>query len=239
VPLPGRTVFTEFQQFNPVQSAVLPALLHSDCSVGVTAPTGSGKTVLLELAVLRLVGRAAGASPPRALYLAPVRALCAERCRDWTAKFGPLGLRVLLLTGDSKGDDLAEVAAHQLIIATPEKWDAVSRRLHGHRAIMESVRLVMVDEAHLLSDPARGHVLEAVLTRLKMLRADTRFVAVSATFPNIKDMACWLGGADAKVFKVGFFLDIDVVFTISQFGDSYRPVVLRKVVRGFPYYKVT
>ena len=203
VPQAGRTVFSQtFQQFNSVQSAALPALLHSDHTVVVTAPTGAGKTVLFELAIVRMLSQAAAGSQPRAVYLAPVKALCAERSRDWTEKFKALGLKVLLMTGDSTRDDMAEIRTHQLIIATPEKWDAVSRRSCNKRDAISSVQLVMVDEVHLLSDRTRGHVLEAVLCRMKMLQCPARYIAVSATFPNIEDVANWLGGANGRVFKV-------------------------------------
>ena len=203
VPQAARTVFSQtFQQFNSVQSAVLPSLLHSDHTVVVTAPTGAGKTVLFELAIVRMLSQAAAGSQPRAVYLAPVKALCAERSRDWTEKFKALGLKVLLMTGDSTRDDMAEIRTHQLIIATPEKWDAISRRSCNKRDAISSVKLVMVDEVHLLSDRTRGHVLEAVLCRMKMLQCPARYIAVSATFPNIEDVANWLGGANARVFKV-------------------------------------
>ena len=39
----------------------------------------------------------------------------------------------------------------------------------------------------------RGHVLEAIVSRLKMLGCRARFLAVSATFPNVEDVAYWDG----------------------------------------------
>ena len=193
VPPRLRALFAPLTHFNEMQSAALPALLHSDATVVVTAPTGSGKTVLFELAIARLLASCVRAGAARALYLAPVKALCAERFRDWGERVELAGLRVTMMTGDS---DTAEVPVG-LTIATPEKWDAVSRRVRAPQ-----LALVMVDEAHLLNDSSRGHVLEAVLTRIKVTDSAARFVAVSATFPNIEDMALWLGGPEARVFKV-------------------------------------
>lgn len=56
------------------------------------------------------------------LYLflvAPIKALCAERYEDWTAKFGSLGLHCSELTGDSQLDDYFELQKSQIIMTTP------------------------------------------------------------------------------------------------------------------------
>lgn len=76
----------------------------------------------------------------------------------------------------------------------------------------------MIDEIHLLNDPKRGPCLEAVISRMKTIfdvgrigkgedisvKGDTnqlRFVAVSATIPNIEDLAMWLGHGYADSIK--------------------------------------
>jgi len=80
-----------------------------------------------------------------------------------------------------------------------QKFDSMSR--HGIRdgglGFFSDIALVLIDEVHLLNDP-RGAALEAVVSRLKMLSrhenmkssplASVRFVAVSATIPNIDDI---------------------------------------------------
>ena len=85
--------------------------------------------------------------------------------------------------------------------------------------MMMSFKLVMIDEVHMLNDKDRGHVLEAVVSRLKTSGGRPRFVAASATFPNVEDIALWLGGIDCVFFK---------------FDESIRPVQLEKVVVGYP-----
>ena len=51
----------------------------------------------------------------------------------------------------------------QVIITTPEKWDIVTRK-SGERTYLELVKLIIIDEIHLLHD-SRGPVLEAIVSR--------------------------------------------------------------------------
>ena len=51
----------------------------------------------------------------------------------------------------------------QIIVTTPEKWDIITRK-SGDRAYTQLVRLVIVDEIHLLHDE-RGPVLESIVAR--------------------------------------------------------------------------
>ena len=95
--------------FNLVQSACLPAAFSDAApNLVLSAPTGSGKTVVFELALVALLrgGCAAGSAvyTPRPgrlkmIYLAPLKALVAEKFRDWSARFGPVGLTFRELTG--------------------------------------------------------------------------------------------------------------------------------------------
>jgi len=56
-----------------------------------------------------------------------------------------------------------QISETQLIIATPEKWDIITRK-SGERTFTELVKLLIIDEIHLLHD-LRGPVLEALVSR--------------------------------------------------------------------------
>lgn len=226
-----REVFP-FPSFNRMQSECLEALLKSSQNIVVTAPTGSGKTVLFELAIIRAIKE-----EKQALYLAPLKALCKERAQDWKTKFQSLsssnrsGFKLLEITGDSSDVTVAEILRANLIISTPEKWDSVTRKssVKDHIALVKSVSLVLIDEIQSLNDQ-RGATLEAVISRIKSLRqrieGDTstvRFVGVSATCPNPQDIASWLGA--------------DLSFGCFCFDETYRPVKLETHVIGFPSSK--
>ena len=74
------------------------------------APTGSGKTVLLELAIIQMLkkrvihgGDRLSHKPGelKAIYMAPLKALVQEKKVDWISRFGPLGITCRELTGDT------------------------------------------------------------------------------------------------------------------------------------------
>ena len=58
----------------------------------VAAPTGSGKTVVHELAIVRLLLTKV-AKDIKCVFIAPNKALCQQRCVEWQKKFGRLGIR--------------------------------------------------------------------------------------------------------------------------------------------------
>lgn len=55
------------------------------------APTGSGKTVLMELAIIRVLLNKG--SDSKIIYMAPTKSLCSEKVKDWENKFSPFGIK--------------------------------------------------------------------------------------------------------------------------------------------------
>ncbi|TVU29219.1 hypothetical protein EJB05_20777, partial [Eragrostis curvula] len=236
LPPPFRPVF-KFRYFNSLQSECFHVCFLSDVNMVISAPTGSGKTVLFELCILRLFSRFL--SPDwrfnlrqgtlKTIYIAPSKALVQEKLRDWTAKLSSLGIKCLEMTGDNEFHNNKSIHDADLILTTPEKFDSVSR--HGVRdgglGFFCDISLVLIDEVHLLNDP-RGAALEAVVSRIKMLSrrgnmksaplANVRFIAVSATIPNIEDIAEWLLAPPEG---------------IKRFGEEMRPGNLTTKVLGY------
>ncbi|PCH39192.1 nucleoside triphosphate hydrolase protein, partial [Wolfiporia cocos MD-104 SS10] len=212
----------KFEAFNAVQSACYDTILdltRSRCK----APTGSGKTVLFELAIIRMLTQAGEDSKPKCIYVAPTKALCSEKCRDWTAKFQPLGINCKRLTGDTVSfGKSAWGPARDASVMCGEKWDSLTRNWGDHRHILSQVQLFMVDEVHILNE-SRGSTLEVILSRMKTRGSSVRFIAMSATVPNIDDVASWLGNGTP-----------DGSATVMQFGEDYRPCKLSKFVYGIP-----
>ncbi|KAM3865988.1 putative ATP-dependent DNA helicase HFM1 [Diretmus argenteus] len=232
IPAKFRSVFKEFPFFNYVQSKALDDVLYTGKNFVACAPTGSGKTVLFELAIIRLLMETSEPwSDVKAVYMAPIKALCSQCFENWKQKFGPLGLSCKELTGDTEIDDFFEIQDSNIIITTPEKWDSMTRKWKDN-CLLQLVRLFLIDEVHVVKDVTRGATLEVVVSRMKAVHAyrtaanpeadlSMRFVAVSATIPNISDIADWLCNDSGPA-------------TYLNMDESHRPVKLRKVVLGFP-----
>ncbi|KAI1848843.1 hypothetical protein JX266_005271 [Neoarthrinium moseri] len=211
-----------YELFNAVQSKSFPLVYGSNDNVVISAPTGSGKTVVLELAICKLVTSTDGENF-KIVYQAPTKSLCSERARDWDRKFSHLNLRCIELTGDTSQAEAKRVGSASIIITTPEKWDSITRKWSDHRKLLEMIRLVLIDEVHILKD-VRGATLEAVVSRMKTSGANVRFVALSATVPNITDIATWLGRDHAHQHQPAKWI---------SFGEEMRPVKLKKHVYGY------
>ncbi|PKI35753.1 hypothetical protein CRG98_043911 [Punica granatum] len=196
-------LYKDFKHFNPVQTQVFTVLYNTDDNVLVAAPTGSGKTICAEFAILRNHQKAPN-SLMRVVYIAPLEALAKERFRDWSKKFGPegLGMRMVELTGEST-TDLKLLDKAQIIISTPDKWDALTRRWRQRKQVQE-VSLFIVDELHLIGGQG-GPVLEVVVSRMRYIAAHVenkiRMVALSTSLANAKDLGEWIGATAHGLFN--------------------------------------
>ncbi|KAG1761698.1 Sec63 Brl domain-containing protein [Suillus occidentalis] len=233
----------KFGVFNTIQSICFDAVLHSNENMVVSAPTGSGKTVLFELGIIRMIIDSSSTSQgAKCVYVAPTKALCTEKYKEWTTKFGGLGITSCELTGDTvvfgKGvwgdaknariivttarSQSAHVLITLLTLSQAEKWDSLTRNWDDHGRILSQIKLFLVDEVHILNE-SRGSTLEVVVSRMKARGSDVRFLLVSATVPNIEDVASWIGSNHASSNHPG---------QIFQFGDEYRPCKLTRFVYG-------
>ena len=132
-----------------------------------------------------------------------------------------------MLTGDTTINESENehtlIQKANIICTTPEKWDITTRKfVNNQRSIMQAVKLFLIDEIHVLGESSRGATIEAVVSRMKTLAfrgqngyesnelnveddpTALRFVAISATIPNIDDIADWLGSgckSPAIVYK--------------------------------------
>ena len=91
-----------------------------------------------------------------------MKALVSEVTGNLSNRLKILGMAVRQLTGDVHLSR-SQIEETQVIVSTPEKWDIITRKT-GERMFVEKVRLIIIDEIHLLSD-SRGPVLESIIAR--------------------------------------------------------------------------
>lgn len=218
-----RSVFN-YPLFNAIQSKCFSTAYKSNDNLVVSAPTGGGKTAILEMAICRLI-HGFKSDQYKIVYLAPTKSLCSERQRDWQTRFAALDLKSAELTGDTDQGQLQNVRSASIVITTPEKWDSMTRKWKDHAALMRMVKLFLIDEVHILKD-TRGATLEAVVSRMKSVGSNVRFVALSATVPNSEDIATWLGKNHTSQHLPAIR---------EKFGEEFRPVRLQKHVVGISY----
>ena len=203
----------DFEEFNRMQREALPVLVETDHNVVASAPTASGKTALAELAICKTLSEGG-----TALFIAPMRALTNEKESEWE-RFEAMGYSVYVVTGER--DLNPRRARHaDVLVMTPEKVDSATRKHDSRRYdFVTDVDCCVIDEVHLLDSERRGGVLEVTVSRLRRL-CDPRFVALSATMPNVQDVAAWLDAPSEATFA---------------FGDDYRPVDLQTGVKTYSH----
>ncbi|ORX59748.1 P-loop containing nucleoside triphosphate hydrolase protein [Hesseltinella vesiculosa] len=163
IPKAFRTVFN-FKTFNEIQAIAFDRLFTKDQSIVISAPTGTGKSALLELAMVRCF--MTSSLSVRMVYMAPTKALCAQKAEAWNLKFKPLG--------------------YLCNVTTPEVWAGLTRCWKEHADLAQSVKLFMVLRQ------SRGADLEVCVSRIQNMNPLVRFVAVSAIIPNMDDVCQWL-----------------------------------------------
>lgn len=150
------------------------------------------------------------------VYVAPMKALAAEVTEKLGKRLAWLGIKCREYTGDMQLTK-AEIIQTQIIVTTPEKWDVVTRKGTGDTELVQKVRLLIIDEVHMLHDE-RGAVLESLVARTERQVESTqsliRIIGLSATLPNYVDVAD--------------FLKVNKYAGLFYFDSSFRPVPLEQ-----------
>ncbi|KAI8508741.1 activating signal cointegrator 1 complex subunit [Branchiostoma belcheri] len=221
----AQLAFQGMKKLNRVQSVVCEMAYGTNENLLVCAPTGAGKTNVAMLTVLHELMQhvqhgVLQKKDFKIIYIAPMKALAAEMVSTFGSRLQALGVAVRELTGDMQLTK-REIVETQMIVTTPEKWDVVTRKSTGDVALAQAVRLLIIDEVHILNDD-RGHVIESLVARtlrqVETSQSMIRIVGLSATVPNYLDVARFLNVNPEK----GLFF----------FDSRFRPVPLRQTYIG-------
>ncbi|CAM9848378.1 unnamed protein product, partial [Ascophyllum nodosum] len=167
-------------ELDPFQTRALQGLAQRN-NVIVSAPTGSGKTVIGELAVYYAL-----ALGLRVFYTTPLKALSNQKFSDFRRQFGRD--RVGLLTGDSSFNREGQVCVMTTEVFRNMLYDDGDRG-GGETSALQDVFAVVFDEFHYMNDRDRGTVWEESVISCP----DTvLMVALSATMSNVGDIKEWV-----------------------------------------------
>ena len=224
----ARSAFDGMTQLNRVQSRVYDTALFKPDNILLCAPTGAGKTNVAVLTILQQIGMHMpdgefDNTKYKIVYVAPMKALVAEVVGNLSKRLAGYNVTVRELSGDQNLTK-QQIDETQIIVTTPEKWDIVTRK-SGDRTYTQMVKLLIIDEIHLLHDN-RGPVLESIVARtvrqIETTKEHIRLVGLSATLPNYEDVALFL-----RVRKESLF----------YFDNSYRPCPLAQQYIGITVRK--
>ena len=194
------------------------AIYHLDqgMSVFVSAPTGTGKTLIADYIIEK--DFAAGS---RVIYTAPIKALSNQKYKQFKALVGEAN--VGLVTGDVVTNESAPI-----VLMTTEIF---RNMLLESNDSMEDVAHVIFDEIHYIADEERGFVWEESLI---FMPEHMQFLGLSATVPNADQLAQWMGTLRAEPIKVVKAFD-RVVPLEHRFYSPETGICSRKTV--VRYYK--
>jgi len=184
----GREFIERFRKENiknlyPPQDEAIKKGLFKDKNLVLSCPTASGKTLIATLAIIKSISK----RNSKIVYIVPLVALANEKY-SYYKEFLKGHLKVAISVGDLDSQD-RWLQDYDLIIVTSEKMDSLIR--HGCDWI-DKIKLIIVDEIHLLNDLSRGPTLEILLTLLKRLAPQTQILALSATIKNALEFSLWL-----------------------------------------------
>ena len=190
----------DITELRPSQEKAIKAGLFKNKNLLICTPTASGKTLIAEMLMLKGILENKG----KAVYIVPLKALASEKYKEFKKRYGKL-VNIGLSIGDLDSSD-SGLNKMDIIICTSEKMDSLIR--HKVQWINE-IKVIVVDEIHLLNDSSRGPTLEILLTILKDT-TKANILGLSATIGNPEELAEWLNA--------------ELVI------DKWRPVELKKFV---------
>jgi superfamily II RNA helicase len=179
---------------DPFQEKAVSAI-DQGRSLIVAAPTGCGKTLIAEYAIDVSIKKG-----KRVIYTAPIKALSNQKYRDFRKRFGEAAV------GIHTGDVTINPEADVLIMTT----EIFRNLILENSPRLGDVYYTVFDEIHYLDDPERGTVWEESII---LAPKDIRFMCLSATVPNIHELAEWMGQVRST--------DVMVI------EETHRPVPLK------------
>ena len=223
------------QYLLPVQYLAIREGVLRDENMLVVSATGSGKTLVGELA-----GVPKALNGKKFLFLTPLVALAYQKYRDFKKRYEPLGLKVAIKVGmnriKAKGElklPNSNIADADIVVGTYEGIDFLIRS--GQSDALNDLGLVLIDEIHTISDEERGLRLNGLIKRIEHIFPNAQVIGLSATIKNPKALADDFNMKLVEYKERPVPLERHIVFAR---GDVQRRILIRKLVQR-EYYSTS
>ncbi len=182
------------------QQRTIPPILEGK-NVLLISPTATGKTEAAFLPVLSMLLQEPKTPGIKALYITPLRALnrnMMDRLEWWCNN---LDIKLAVRHGDTETKERSRQSKSppDILITTPETLQSI---LSGWllRQHLQSLKWVIIDEVHELSDSKRGSQLSLALERIRnLIGKDFQMIGLSATIGTPDKVAQFLVGTNRSV----------------------------------------
>jgi len=198
--------------------------IGNNYSVVVSAPTGSGKTLIADYIIHKHKD-----DDKRIIYTAPIKALSNQKYKDFSLEYGES--KVGLMTGDIVINPTAKI----LIMTTEIYRNMV---VGGDTEETKNIAYVIFDEVHYINDFERGYIWEeSIIYSPKSIR----FLCLSATIPNAVEFSNWIQAIKGHEVKTVVATKRNVPLKVSFYDVELGLTTLEKIraEKETPnYYKV-
>ena len=187
----------------PSQRDSILDILTTKKSIVLNMPTSSGKSLLAELYILfTMQNNTMGDIKPTIAYIVPTNALINQTMYKLKEDFKDFNYNIQNALPFYDIDEIEEEILNQkhidILVTTPEKLDLLIRQKHPS---IKDLKLLVVDEAHNISDKTRGGKLELLLATIKQKKSEVNYLLLSPFIKNNDEIAKWLGGSDQDSFS--------------------------------------
>jgi superfamily II DNA/RNA helicase len=204
----------------PVQEEAMFAWAACEQGVLLSAPTGTGKTLVAEAAVYEGLRTGTGV-----YYSTPLIALTDQKfleLQDTVARWGFDRDQVGLVTGHRTVNPNAPI---KVVVAEV----LLNRLLHPEVFDFTGVGAVVMDEFHNFNEPQRGIVWELALS---LLPKHVRVMLLSATVGSAPDFINWMARSLDRRVTLVEGKERKVPLHFQWIGDELLPDFLERVARG-------
>ena len=174
----------------------------------VTAPTGTGKSVVAEFAIryFHSLGK-------KVIYCSPIKALSNQKFYDFSEKFPDISVGII--TGDISCNTSADVLIMTTEILLNKLYSGTTNVSTTFDMNIETeLGCVVFDEIHMINDVSRGHIWEQ---SIMMMPSHIQMVGLSATLNDPVKFATWIETQSSREIYLAVKLTRTVPLTHYSF----------------------